>query len=225
MSSSPVSATRLVAEECDVAGGSGKRTVAINDALVSVVGAGLGALLAHRGERTTDLFLQALVPVALPHQDRSTLGNRIAVRFLELPVGPMDAAQRLAHVAERAGSLKKYHEELASEVFLELLSLVPHPVLAAATAVVHYQPLVNLVITNVPGPPFPVYAFGARMLESFPFIPLGGNLTVGVAALSYDGALYLGMVADPRTCPDLDVLVKAIDDAFAELLGAARARS
>ncbi len=86
---------------------------------------------------------------------------------------------------------------------------------------IHHQPFVNLVVTNVPGPPVPLYAMGARMLEVFPVIPLAGNLSVGVAAFSYDGQLSLGIFADSDTCPDLDVLADGIRASFAELVAPA----
>jgi len=83
---------------------------------------------------------------------------------------------------------------------------------------VHHQPFVNLVVTNVPGPDAPLYVLGARMLEAFPLVPLGGNLSVGVAALSYAGQLTLGILADPVACPDVDVLADGVDRCFAALV-------
>jgi hypothetical protein len=79
-----------------------------------------------------------------------------------------------------------------------------------AGRLVHVQPFVNVVVTNVPGPPMPLYTLGARLLELSPFVPLGGNLSVGIAAMSYDGALAIGITADRDLCPDLDVLIAGI---------------
>jgi diacylglycerol O-acyltransferase / wax synthase len=79
-----------------------------------------------------------------------------------------------------------------------------------------------LVVTNVPGPDVPLFALGARMLEVIPLVPLGGNLSVGVAALSYNGLFTIGVFVDPDACPDADVLTGGIDRCFAQLLGPRR---
>ena len=84
-------------------------------------------------------------------------------------------------------------------------------------ATVNHQPLVNLVITNVPGAQAPLYLLGARMTECLPYVPLGGNTTVGIAILSYDGQLDLGITVDPDACGDVDVLVDGIVRTFDEL--------
>jgi hypothetical protein len=89
--------------------------------------------------------------------------------------------------------------------------------LALAGRAVHRQPFVNLICTNVPGPQFPLYLMGARMVEAFPIVPLTRNLTVVVGILSYDGTLHFGLWADRDACPDVEHLAAAIDDSFAEL--------
>jgi hypothetical protein len=76
---------------------------------------------------------------------------------------------------------------------------------------------VNLVVTNVPGPKFPLYALGARMLEAFPVVPIAANLTVNVAVLSYDGTLTITLNADRETCPDVDVLSEGIERSLDQL--------
>ena len=86
---------------------------------------------------------------------------------------------------------------------------------------VHRQRFFNLVVTNVPGPGVPLYVLGARMLEAFPIVPIAGNLSVGVAALSYGEQLTIGLLADPGACPDLDVFADGINHSFAELVTAA----
>jgi hypothetical protein len=69
---------------------------------------------------------------------------------------------------------------------------------------VQHQPFFNLIVTNVPGPPVPLYALGAKLLEIFPIVPLAGNQSLGVAAMSYEGQLNLGVFADPDACPDVN---------------------
>lgn len=82
---------------------------------------------------------------------------------------------------------------------------------------VDHQPFVNLVVTNVPGPPFPLYAMGARMLEAIPVVPLGGNMPLEVAILSYDGVLTISVTSDVDTCPDVDAFVEGVERGLREL--------
>jgi hypothetical protein len=86
-----------------------------------------------------------------------------------------------------------------------------------ASRLAHRQPFFNLVCTNVPGPQFPLYLMGARLLEAFPIVPLTRNLNAVVGILSYDGTLHFGLFADRDACPDVEVLAAGIDDAFSEL--------
>jgi diacylglycerol O-acyltransferase / wax synthase len=76
---------------------------------------------------------------------------------------------------------------------------------------------VNLVVTNAPGPPVPLYLAGARLLELFPMMPVMGNLTLVVAALSYAGQLNLTVVADPDSCPDLEIFTQGVRTALDDL--------
>jgi hypothetical protein len=93
---------------------------------------------------------------------------------------------------------------------------------AALARLVHHQPLVNLVVTNVPGPPVPLYLMGARMLEVFPIVPLARNLTVSVGILSYEHRLTLGLWADRDRFSDLEVLARGIEKGFSQLDALAR---
>ena len=75
----------------------------------------------------------------------------------------------------------------------------------------------NLVVTNVAGPPVPLYLAGARLLELFPMLPVMGNLTLVVAVLSYAGQLNLTAVADRDSCPDLEVFTQGVRTALGDL--------
>jgi diacylglycerol O-acyltransferase len=77
---------------------------------------------------------------------------------------------------------------------------------------------INTVTTNVPGPQYPLYAAGRRMLEAFPYVPLGGRVRVGVAIFSYDGALNFGVTGDFDSSPDVVVLCEGIEEGMAELV-------
>jgi len=79
------------------------------------------------------------------------------------------------------------------------------------------QRSVNTVTTNVPGPQRPMYLGGSRLLEYFPFVPLGGHVRIGVAIVSYDGGLSFGVTGDYETAPDIGVLAAGIEQGLAEL--------
>ena len=105
-------------------------------------------------------------------------------------------------ISGEVGQLKRLHQALAAATALQLLEPLPQD-LPAAAGLVQHQPFFNLVVTNVPGPPVPLYALGAKLLEAFPFMPLAGNQSLAVAALSYEGQLNLGVLSDPVTCRDV----------------------
>jgi hypothetical protein len=81
----------------------------------------------------------------------------------------------------------------------------------------------NLIVTNVPGPPFPLYILGSRMVSAFPLVTLLANQALGIAVFSYDGLLHFGFNADWDLLPDLHELVLDVERAFDELRRAAQA--
>jgi len=191
----------------------------VNDVVLSAVAGGLRSLLLGRGEGLpTDLVLKVLVPVSVRAPDEhGTLGNRVAALYAPLPVGIGDPQDRLARVSSAMRRLKSCPQSDATGLVLGAADALPVGAARLLARAVDRQRLVNLVVTNVPGPPFPLYAAGARMLEAFPVVPLGANLTLGVAVLSYDGALTVALTADDRTCPDVDTFARGIERSLAQL--------
>ncbi len=199
--------------------------VKLNDLLLTAVAAGVHDLLSARGEVMEDRQLQVLVPVGSDHHDDHRLGNEVSAMLVRLPISAAPAAERLREVAAVERSHKEHGQARATNVLFSSLNSLPPPAVSAASHLMDHQPFVNLVVTNVPGPDFPLFLLGERLLEVIPLVPLGGNLSVSVAALSYDGQFTLGVLADPDSCPDADVLAAGIERCFAQLLGAARARA
>ncbi len=196
--------------------------VTLNDLLLTAVAAGVHDLLSARGEVMEDRQLQVLVPVGSDHHDDHRLGNEVSAMFVRLPISAAAPAERLREVAAVERSHKERGQARATNLLLSSLNSLPPAAVSAASHLVHHQPFVNLVVTNVPGPDIPLYLLGARMLEVIPLVPLGGNLSVGVAAISYNGSLTIGILADPDACPDADVLSAGIERCFAELMGSGR---
>ena len=191
----------------------------INNVLLTLVAGGMRALLASRGELSGSSELQALVPVGLVNVEGRGLGNSVSALFVRLPVGVDDPGVVLQLVSAEVGEDKRRHQALAAATFLQLLEPVPQNILAKAVGILDYQPFFNVVVTNVPGPPVPLYALGAKLIEAFPILPLVGNQSLAVAALSYEGQLNLGVLSDPVTCPDADVFCAGVKECHASLVG------
>lgn len=189
----------------------------VNDVVLAVVAAGLGELLAGRGEDAA--HLQVLVPVSLRQPDQhGTLGNHVAAMVARVPVGEPDPVAGLHAVVAETTRLKSAPDVAGLDLLLRWGDTFPVPLLAATSRLVHRQPFVNLVVTNVRGSPHPLELLGAEIVEIIPVVPLGGNLSLGVAVLSYGGRLVIGVHADADACGDLPVMVAGIDAAFAKLV-------
>jgi WS/DGAT/MGAT family acyltransferase len=182
----------------------------INDVLLTTVAGGVRRLLDSRGELAESDEIQALVPVGLTGEEVRGLKNGVSALFVRLPIGIEDPVEVLRKVSEVVGEDKRRHQALAAATFLRLLEPIPQALLATGVGFVHCQPFFNLIVTNVPGPPMPLYALGAKLLEAFPILPLAGNQSLSVAALSYEGQLSLGVLYDPETCPDADVFCAGV---------------
>jgi len=199
----------------------------VNDVALTVTTGGLRALLESRGEQLPARGLRAMVPMNVRAvSEHLALGNKISSLFIDLPVLEADAVMRLAETTERSCALKSDGRQAAgTTAVIELAALAP-PVLHAGVAQSLYaKRLFNLTITNVPGPAQTLYCLGSRLAEIRPLVPLAAEHAVGVAILSYDGEACFGVVADPDSVPDLDVMLDAMRASAAELLAAARERA
>ena len=190
----------------------------INDVLLTVVAGGLRDLLMSRNELTEHGELQVLVPVGLDNSEGRGLANSVSALFVRLPIGMEDPVNVLKTVSAEVGEDKRHHQALAAATALRLLEPLPQNLLAAAAGMVQHQPFFNLIVTNVPGPPVPLFALGAKLLEAFPLMPLVGNQSFAVAALSYEGQLNLGVLSDPATCPDVEIFCGGVRSALKVLI-------
>jgi diacylglycerol O-acyltransferase / wax synthase len=172
----------------------------VNDVLLTVVAGGLRNLLRGRGEPVDGMVLRAFVPVSLhtgePGQAR---GNRDGAMLVPLPIGGADELRRLRLIAAETAARKTKPRPPGATLFRN--AVIQRAALRAAP----HQRVMNTYTANVPGPPVPLYFAGAPILELFPVVPLMGNVSVGVGALSYAGQFNLTAVADKELCPDLEV--------------------
>jgi diacylglycerol O-acyltransferase / wax synthase len=195
----------------------------VNDVVLAAITGGFRELLQSRGE-SVDRVLRTLVPVSVRRPgERGTYNNRVSAIFAELPVGIEDPARRLRSISAQMADLKDSKQAVAGEVLTSLSGFAPPMLLALGARLSSRLPQrsLNTGTTNVPGPQFPLYLAGRRMLESFPYIPLFASVRVAVAIFSYDGALSFGVSGDYDTAPDIDVLCQGIEHGLAELVALA----
>jgi diacylglycerol O-acyltransferase / wax synthase len=190
----------------------------VNDVVLATVAGALGKHLRRRGHRTDGLELKAMVPVSIRTDvERGALGNRVAAVMAPLPVWCQDPVARLDIIREELGNLKAGGQAVGAKVLTELSGFAPPTIMDQASRLMSRQRFFNLVITNVPGPQFPLYLDGRRMVDPFPMVPLAKNQGLGIALLSYDGRLNFGLVGDYDILWDLDDLAGDIAESLAEL--------
>jgi WS/DGAT/MGAT family acyltransferase len=193
----------------------------VNDVVLTIITNGFRSLLLSRGEAVEDRVVRTLVPVSVRAPGaRGSYDNRVSAMFAELPIGIELPLERLGSIRLQMAHLKDSKQAVAGEVLTSLSGFAPPMLLALGERVAAHtgQRNVNTVTTNVPGPQYPLYAAGRRMLEAFPYVPLAGNVRVGVAIYSYDGGLSFGVTGDYDTAPDIAVLCAGVEAGMTELL-------
>jgi WS/DGAT/MGAT family acyltransferase len=194
----------------------------VNDVVLAVVSGALGRWLRTRGVRTEGLELRALVPVSIrPQGTERDLGNQIAAMRGPLPVYATDPADRLRIVRESMAGLKQSKQALGAEVISGLNDFAPPTLLAQASRLNFSTRLFNLIVTNVPGPQFPLYLLGRELQELAPIAFLPEDHAMAVAIMSYNGCVDFGLLGDFDSMPDLDVFAGYLEDAVSELMEAA----
>lgn len=193
----------------------------INDLALALIAGGLGRYLESQGVPTGGLVLRAGLPVNVRHgDDADALGNRVSFMLAGLPVGVRDARERFRLIHREVAHLKRRRQADGIEELSQRLGDLP-PVLHTLTGRTLVLPnfLTNLICTNVPGPLQPLYMLGHRMLDHYPWVPLGWRMGLGVAVMSYDTRLYFAVTADRDTPGDIALVTQGIRDAFHELRG------
>jgi diacylglycerol O-acyltransferase / wax synthase len=194
----------------------------VNDVVLAVVAGGLRTWLRSRGVRTEGLELRALVPVSIrAHDQHHHLGNRIVAMRGPLPVYVEDPVARLRVVREAMEGLKESKQAIGAEVIAGLEALAPPTILAQASRLQFSTRLFNLLVTNVPGPQFPLYVLGRVLRDLFPVAFLPENQALAVAIMSYNGSIDFGLLGDYDAMYDVGILGHALESALAELVEAA----
>lgn len=198
----------------------------INDVVLTTVTGAVQRYLQLQQINPGQVDFRVMTPVSVRSQDqRGTLGNRVSAWFLDLPIAEADPREQLARIKAQSQRLKESKQAVGASMLTDMAEYGSSTLLALGARNVTRMLPFNLVVTNVPGPQFPIYLLGARLLETFPLVPLVDNLGLGIALMSYDGKLCWGFNADYDLMPDLHAFVRATEDAFDELLRLAGGRA
>ena len=194
----------------------------VNDVVLATVAGALGRHLRRRGQKTDGLELKGFVPVSVRADvDRGALGNRVAAMIAPLPVWCEDPVARLDVVREAMAGLKESGQAVGAQALTELGGFASPTIMGQAARLFTSQRFFNVVVTNVPGPQFPLYLMGREMVDPFPMVPLARGQGLGIALMSYNGRLDFGLVGDYELLWDIDELADDVRASLGELAEAA----
>jgi diacylglycerol O-acyltransferase len=190
----------------------------LNDIVLTVVTGAVRRFLQRRLVDPRRIDFRVMTPVSVRTEDeRGQLGNRVSAWTIDLPVGEEDPRRQLEAIRRTTAELKASKRAVGAEMLTQVAEWTPSTLLSLAGRNMTRLLPFNMVVTNVPGPQFPMYMLGAKLLETFPHVPLVDNLGLCIALLSYDGKLCWGFNGDYDLLPDLGAYVKATREAFEEL--------
>lgn len=193
----------------------------VNDVILTAVGGALHRLLRERKEPTSGRPLRAMVPVSVRNAGDAGIGNRVAPAFVDIPVGRMGPKRRLAEIRAGTRHFKESMMAMSADTIIGLGAYAPGGLLAGAARLASRGPWFNLVVSNIPGPPQPMYLAGARLVANYPSMPLGQNSALSIACTSLAGTMAFGLTGDWDSMPDIDRLAIALEESFEEICKAA----
>lgn len=189
----------------------------VNDILVSAMTGGLRRYMLAQGEDVTDLNFRAAVPINMRSPDEmGTLGNKFGLLFLDLPVGVADPLERLVVVHERMEALKHSKEGAVGLVVLGSMGMTPKEIQRNIVAL--FAAKITAVMTNVPGPPIPLYLAGNKIEDIMFWVPQSGRVALGISILSYANKVYLGVVTDAGLVPDPDTIIEGFYREYEDMM-------
>jgi WS/DGAT/MGAT family acyltransferase len=202
-----------------------------NDVVLAVTSGALRSFFAARGEQP-DASLVGMVPVSVrTEEEDGTLGNRVSAMLVSLATTVEDPVARLRRIVEESRKAKEQSRLVDPGVFAGWAqSLVPSVATRLTRLITnlrvfdHVAPLFNLIVSNVPGPDFPLYLAGARMVSMYPLGPIIEGVGMNVTVFSYLDSLYVGVQGCRVLVPDVESMAGAMEESLAELVGRANRR-
>lgn len=195
----------------------------VNDVVLATVAGAVRDFFLSRRVHPGDIEFRAANPVNVRQEaERGKMGNRVSSWLVQLPIDEPDPSKRLARVHEVTQGLKSSKQALGVDMMMVMAEWQPAAMLAMGLRATSRA--ANMIVTNVPGPPRPLYLLGARLLEMYSMVPLLENQGMGITIVSYDGKMCWGVNADYELVPDLRNFVRMIGTAFAQLVRATTTR-
>lgn len=207
----PLNDVKVICKQCGTS---------VNDVILAIVTATIRRYCELHGDPVRGRLFRMMVPVNLrSKEDPSELGNRISLVPVTVPLSIRHPRKLLAAVHKRTEFLKRVHAAELVSLAGGLIGMFPTSVQGLAGPIASQLPITpfNLVCTNVPGPQFPLYLLGHKMLDWYPYVPVGGEMAVNCAILSYNGNIYFGFSGDVHAAPDLKRMEKLLLESFKEL--------
>jgi diacylglycerol O-acyltransferase / wax synthase len=196
----------------------------VNDVILTLVTATIRSYCELHGDPVKGKLLRIMVPVSLRNGTQaSELGNRISLVPVTIPLNIRQPQKLLSAVHKRTEFLKRVHAAELVSLAGGLIGMFPTSLQGLAGPIASQLPITpfNLVCTNVPGPQSPLYLLGHKLLDWYPYVPVGGEMAVNCAILSYNGTVYFGFSGEVHAAPDLRRLETLLRRSFAELREAA----
>ena len=171
---------------------------------------------------TDPIRLKTMVPVSLRSAaEADGLGNRISFVFVDLPCDEPDPVRRVQNVARSMGVRKDANEPEGADSLMRLVGYAPRTLQRVASRLVSSPRSFDLVVSNIPGPPEPLWMLGCRLEEAYPIVPFADSHSLSIGLTTVCDEAFLGLYADRRALPDADRLAELVDAEFDELLSAA----
>ncbi|MGE5287886.1 MAG: WS/DGAT/MGAT family O-acyltransferase [Micromonosporaceae bacterium] len=192
----------------------------VNDVILAAVTGGFRDLLGARGLLSDDTLVRTVVPISVRAPgEQGLLTNRLSVVLVNLPCGEPDPVRRLDLVREQMEFLKDTHQAIGPDAFIRFVGMAPALLAAAArTVLMLRQPVVQAITTSIPGPTFPLYVMGRKLVAMYPYVPIVAGVRISIGTISYLGTLHFGLTGDFDAMPDLDVLSNGIRTGLDELV-------
>ncbi len=203
----------------------------VNDVVLAVCAGGLRRYFNDHDEHP-DSPLVAMVPVSVRAEaDKGAMGNQVSSVLTSLATDLDDPVERLAVIHEGMAAAKEQHNVIGADTLTDWAEFAPPAVFSQATRLYsrtkladRHRPLFNVTISNVPGPPFPLYSAGARLVANYPMGPIFAGAGINMTVMSYQDNLDFGLLACPDVVDDVWSIAVGVGEALEELLKAAAAR-
>ena len=198
----------------------------VNDVVLATLTGAIRAWLMTRAEPVgAGRRMRSLVPMSVIDEELepTSLGSQVVGHLVDLPIGEGSPVLRLHQVSYALRAHNETGQAVAADRIAGVAGFAPTTfhALGSRVAFAEARQQVNLVVTNVPGPQFPMYLAGAEMVQTYPVPPLLPGFSLSVGVTSYDGAVHYGITADRDALPDIEVLGQCVREALDELVDTA----